>query len=40
MSEIEDIVSKFNILADALRKVYSKVDPLLIVSLIFDRKAN
>lgn len=40
MSEVEDVVKKFNILDNALKKVFSKVDPLLVVSLIFDRKAN
>jgi hypothetical protein len=40
MSEVEDVVNKFNILDGALKKVYSKVDPLLIVSLIFDKNAN
>jgi hypothetical protein len=40
MSEVEDVVNKFNILDGAFKKVYSKVDPLLVVSLIFDRVAN
>jgi len=40
MSEVEDLVNKFNILDGALKNVFSKVDPLLIVSLIFDRNAN
>jgi hypothetical protein len=40
MSGIEDVVNKFNILNDTLKHVYSKVDPLLVVSLIFDRNAN
>jgi hypothetical protein len=40
MSEVEDVVKKFNILDNALKKVFSKVDPLLVVSLIFDRKTN
>ena len=40
MSEVEDVVNKFNILDSALKSVFSKVDPLLIVSLIFDRNAN
>jgi hypothetical protein len=40
MSEVEDVVNKFNILDSAFKKVYSKVDPLLVVSLIFDRFAN
>ena len=40
MSGVEDVVNKFNILDDSLKHVYSKVDPLLVVSLIFDRNAN
>jgi hypothetical protein len=40
MSGVEDVVSKFNVLEDTLKQVYSKVDPLLVVSLIFDRNAN
>jgi hypothetical protein len=40
MSRVEDVVNKFNILDDALKHVYSKVDPFLVVSLIFDRNAN
>ena len=40
MSGVEDVVNKFNILDEALKRVYSKVDPLLVVSLIFDRNAN
>ena len=40
MSEVEDVVNKFNILDNVLKKVFSKVDPLLVVSLIFDRNAN
>jgi hypothetical protein len=40
MSEVEDVVNKFNRLDNALKKVFSKVDPLLVVSLIFDRNAN
>jgi hypothetical protein len=40
MSGIEDVVTKFNKLDDTLKHVYSKVDPLLVVSLIFDRNAN
>ena len=40
MSGVEDVVNKFKILDDTLKQVYSKVDPLLVVSLIFDRNAN
>ena len=40
MSGVEDVVKKFNILDERLRHVYSKIDPLLVVSLIFDRNSN
>ena len=40
MSEVQDVVSKFNTLEGALNEVFSKVDPLLVVSLIFDRIAE
>lgn len=40
MSGVEEVVNKFNILDEALKHVYSKVDPLLVVSLIFDKNAN
>lgn len=40
MSGVEDVMNKFNKLDDTLKHVYSKVDPLLVVSLIFDRNAN
>ena len=34
MSEVEDVVNKFNILDNAVKNVFSKVDPLLVVSNI------
>ena len=40
MKEVEDVVSKFNILDSTLKQEFSKVDPLLVVALIFDRRAN
>jgi hypothetical protein len=40
MKEVEDVVNKFNILDSALKQEFSKVDPLLVVALIFDRRAN
>ena len=40
MGEIEDVVNKFNELDGMLKKIFSKVDPLLVVSLIFDRSEN
>jgi len=40
LGEVENVVNKFNDLDFILKKVFSKVDPLLVVSLIFDRSAN
>ena len=40
MSEVQDVVNKFKVLDSALKNIFSKVDPLLIISLIFDRNAN
>jgi hypothetical protein len=40
MSEVRDVVDKFNVLDASLKKAFSKVHPLLVVSLIFDRNAN
>lgn len=40
LGEVEDVVDKFNDLDNMLKRVFSKVDPLLVVSLIFDRSAN
>jgi hypothetical protein len=40
MSGIDDVVNKFNKLDDTLKRVYSKVDPFLVVSSIFDRIDN
>jgi hypothetical protein len=40
MKEVEDVVNKFNVLDSALKQEFSKVDPLLVVALIFDRRAN
>jgi hypothetical protein len=40
LGEVEDVVNKFNDLDNMLKRVFSKVDPLLVVSLIFDRSAN
>lgn len=34
------MVNKFNDLDSMLKRVFSKVDPLLVVSLIFDRSAS
>lgn len=40
MNDTEDVRNKFNKLNETLKRMYSKVDPLLVVSLIFDRNAN
>ena len=40
MGDVEDVVNKFNDLDSMLKKVFSKVDPLLVVSLIFDRNVS
>jgi hypothetical protein len=40
MSGVEDVVNKFNKLDETLKHLYSKVDPFLVVSLIYDRIAN
>jgi hypothetical protein len=40
MSEVQDVLNKFNMLDSSLKKVFSKIDPLLVVSLIFDKNAN
>lgn len=40
LGEVEDVVNKFNDLDSMLKRVFSKVDPLLVVSLIFDRSAS
>ncbi len=34
---MEDVIIKFNELDSTLKKVFSKADPLLVVSLIFDK---
>jgi hypothetical protein len=40
VSEVQDVVNKFNTLDGTLKKVFPKVEPLLVVSLIFDKNAN
>src|SRR5574341_1522161 len=37
LGEVEDVVNKFNDLDSMLKRVFPKVDPLLVVSLIFNR---
>ena len=38
MNEIEEVVKEFTEVDNAIRKIYPKVDPLLVVRLIFDSK--
>lgn len=40
MSEVQDVINKFNVLDTALRNTFAKANPLLVISLIFDKNAN
>jgi hypothetical protein len=40
MSEIEEVINEFTQADNLIRKVFPKVDPLLVVRLIFDEKAK
>jgi hypothetical protein len=40
MSEIEDVVKEFTEADNAIKAVFPKADPLLVVRLIFDAKAK
>jgi hypothetical protein len=40
MSEIEDVVKEFTEADNAIRTVFPKADPLLVVRLIFDEKVK
>jgi hypothetical protein len=40
MSDVEDVIREFTEADNAIRTFFPKVDPLLVVSLIFDRGAN
>ena len=40
MSQVSDLVTKFNILDNAMQQTFPKVPPTLVVSLIFDKQAN
>lgn len=40
VSSVQDVITEFTEADSAIRTVFSKVDPLLVVSLIFDKKAN
>ena len=37
---VREVVKEFTEADNAIRKVFSKVDPILVVRLIFDEKAN
>lgn len=40
MSAVQEVVEKFNAADQAIKKIFPKVDPRLVVSLIFDRNAG
>lgn len=40
MSSVEEVVKEFTEADNAIRTVFPKVDPILVVSLIFDQKAQ
>lgn len=40
LSNVTDVVREFTEADTAIRKVFPKVDPFLVVSLIFDKSAN
>jgi hypothetical protein len=40
MSSVQDVIKEFTEADNAIKAVFSKVDPLLVVSLIFDKKAS
>ncbi|HEY7506591.1 MAG TPA: hypothetical protein VH621_03215 [Nitrososphaera sp.] len=40
MSSVQDVVKEFTEADNAIKTVFPKVDPLLVVLLIFDRRAN
>jgi hypothetical protein len=40
MSTVEDVVREFSEADHAIRSVFPKVDPILVVRLIFDQKAG
>lgn len=40
MSSVEEVVKEFTEADNAIKKFFPKVDPILVVSLILDEKAN
>ncbi len=38
INEVDEVIKEFTEADNAIRKVFPKVDPLLVVKLIFDRK--
>jgi len=38
VNEVDEVIKEFTEADNAIRKVFPKVDPLLVVKLIFDRK--
>jgi hypothetical protein len=39
-SAVQEVIEKFNEADQAIKQTFSKVDPRLVVSLIFDRNAK
>ena len=39
-NKVREVVKEFTEADNAIKTVFSKVDPLLVVRLIFDEKAN
>ena len=40
VNDVREVVKEFTEADNAIKKVFSKVDPILVVRLIFDEKAN
>ena len=40
MSNVDDVIREFTEADNAIRTIFPKVDPFLVVSLIFDKNAN
>ena len=40
MAAVQDVVEKFSALDGSIKATFPKTDPLLVVSLIFDKKAS
>lgn len=40
MSSVQDVIKEFTEAENAIKAAFPKIDPLLVVSLIFDRRAS